>query len=75
MGGVGRVGRMGRVGGWGGWALHLVGRALHMLCKVSLLLLLLLHLPRHFRKLKRASRSLAKTGFFDGSKSMAGAMF
>ena len=37
MGGVGRVGRMGRVGGWGGWALHMVGRALHMLCKVSLL--------------------------------------
>ena len=40
VGGVGRVGRMGRVGGWGGWALHMVGRALHMLCKVSLLLLL-----------------------------------
>ena len=39
MGGVGRVDRMGRVGGWvgGGWALHMVGRALHMLCKVSLL--------------------------------------
>ena len=40
VGGVGRVGRMGRVGGWGGWALRMVGRALHMLCKVSLLLLL-----------------------------------
>ena len=48
QGGAGRVGRIGRVGGWGGWASHMVGRALHMLCKVSLLLLLLLHLPRHF---------------------------
>ena len=47
------------------------GRALHMLCKVSLLPLLVSAFACNFFKLKRASRSHAKTGFFVGSKSMA----
>ena len=51
------------------------GGALHMLCKVSLLPLLVSTFACNFLKLKRASRSHAKTGFFDGSKSMAGAVF
>ena len=34
-----------------------------------------LHLLRQLLKLKRASRSIAKTGFSEDSKSMAGAMF
>ena len=34
-----------------------------------------LHLIRKLFKLKRASRSIAKTGFSKGFKSMAGAMF
>ena len=34
-----------------------------------------LHLLVTFFTLKRASRSHAKTGFFDGSKSIAGAVF
>ena len=46
-----------------------------MLCKVSLLPLLVSTFACNFFKLKRASRSHAKTGFFDGSKSMAGAVF
>ena len=51
------------------------GGALHMLCTVSLLPLLVSTFACNFFKLKRASRSHAKTGFFDGSKSMAGAVF
>ena len=39
------------------------GGALHMLCKVSLLPLLVSTFACNFFKLKRASRSLAKTGF------------
>ena len=59
------------LGGWGGR-----GRgALHMLCKVSLLPLLVSTFACNFFKLKRASRSHAKTGLFDASKSMADAMF
>ena len=38
--------------------------ALHMLCKVSLLPLLVSTFACSFFKLKRASRSHAKTGFF-----------
>ena len=34
-----------------------------------------LHLLRKLFKLKRASRSIAKTGFLGSSKSMAGAVF
>jgi hypothetical protein len=34
-----------------------------------------LHLIRKLFKLKRASRSIAKTGFSRSSKSVAGAMF
>ena len=65
------VGECRGLGGWGGG-----GRgALHMLCKVSLLPLLVSTFACNFFKLKRASRSHAKTGFFDGSKSMAGAVF
>ena len=51
------------------------GGGLHMLCKVSLLPLLVFTFACNFSKLKRASRSHAKTGFFVGSKSMAGAVF
>ena len=55
------------------------GGALHMLCKISLLPLLVSTLVSTFAcnlfKLKRASRSHAKTGFFVGFKSMAGAVF
>ena len=51
------------------------GGALHMLCKISLLPLLVSTFGCNFFKLKRASRSLAKTGFSAGSKSMAGAVF
>lgn len=40
------------------------GGALHMLCKVSLLPLLVSTFACNFFKLKRASRSHAKTGFF-----------
>ena len=39
------------------------GGALHMLCKVSLLPLLVSTFACNFFKLKRASRSHAKTGF------------
>ena len=49
--------------------------ALHMLCKVSLLALLVSTFACNFFELKGASRSHAKTGLFDGSKSMAGAVF
>ena len=49
--------------------------ALHMLCTVSLLPLLVSTFACIFFKLKRASRSHAKTGLFDGSKSMAGVVF
>ena len=49
--------------------------ALHMLCKVSLLPLLVSTFACNFLKLKRASRSHAKTGLFDASKSMAGVVF
>ena len=34
-----------------------------------------LNIVEHFLKNKRASRSLAKTGLFGGSKSVAGAVF
>ena len=65
------VGECCGLGGWGGG-----GRgALHMLCKVSLLPLLVSTFACNFFKLKRASRSRAKTGFFVGSKSMAGVVF
>ena len=53
---VARVG--GEVGGRG---------ALHMLCKVSLLPLLVSTFACIFLKLKRASRSHAKTGIYSGA--------
>ena len=63
--------------GLGGWVGGEVGGegALHMLCKVSLLPLLVSTFACIVFKLRRASRSHAQTGFFDGSKSMAGAVF
>ena len=54
------VGECRGLGGWGGG-----GRgALQMLCKVSLLPLLVSTFACNFLKLKRASRSHAKSGFF-----------
>ena len=50
-------------------------KPLYMLCKVSLLPLLVSTFACNFFKLKRASRSIAKTGFSRSSKSMAGALF
>jgi len=50
-------------------------KPLYMLRKGFLCSPWFLHLIRKLFKLKRASRSIAKTGFSRRSKSMAGAMF
>ena len=58
-----------------GWGLHVVRSPCTCFAKAFCLPPWFLHLIRKLFKLKRASRSIAKTGFFDGSKSMAGAVF
>ena len=54
-----------------GWGLHVVRSPCGFLFAPHGFL----HLIRKLFKLKRASRSIAKTGFSRSSKSMAGAMF
>ena len=58
-----------------GGGLHVVGSPCTCLQRFFVCPPWFLHLIRKLFKLKRASRSIAKTGFSEGSKSMAGAMF
>ena len=58
-----------------GGGLHVVRSPCTCFAKVFCLPPWLLHVIRKLFKLKRASRSIAKTGFSRSSKSMAGAMF
>ena len=58
-----------------GGVLHVVRSLTHALQRFLCCPPWFLHLLKKLFKLKRTSRSVAKTGFSEGSKSMAGAMF